>query len=361
MMVEERLSLRVHSCRFMSQLLVTGGAGFVGSHTCLALLQANHRLVVLDNYVNSSADSLERVCDLVGLKDRDALKVVQGDVRSPDDLNRVFQLSDKPIEAVLHFAGLKAVGESISSPLHYWDINVTGTRCLLQAMQSYGCKTIVFSSSATLYGSPKTLPITENSLVDPTNTYGNTKAAVERLLRDLVASEDSWRVACLRYFNPVGAHPSGTIGESPQGIPNNLFPVITKVALGQIDKLKIFGGDWPTEDGTAVRDYIHVMDLAEGHCFALELLQREDPQLLVMNLGTGTGYSVLEVVKAFEKACGVNVPYEIINRRPGDVACTIADPTLAQKKLGWRTKFSLDAMCLHSWSWQKDNPNGYIN
>ena len=339
----------------MAQLLITGGAGFIGSHTCLVLLEAGYQLVVLDNFANSSPESLRRVQELAGAG-AGQLEVVVGDIRSSTDLERVFSGG---IDAVVHFAGLKAVGESVAQPLAYWDVNVTGSRQLLAAMQAHGCRTLVFSSSATLYGIPGQVPIPETAPVQPINPYGHTKAAVERMLADLGASEPGWRIARLRYFNPVGAHPSGRIGEDPNGIPNNLFPFVSQVAVGRRERLQVFGGDWPTPDGSGVRDYIHVMDLAEGHRAAVDVLLAEEPQLLTVNLGSGQGHSVLEVVAAFEQASGRPVPYAVVDRRPGDAASTVADPALAAARLGWRTQRSLAEMCRDGWAWQSGNPNGY--
>ncbi len=343
----------------MAQLLITGGAGFIGSHTCLALLKEGHNLFALDNYCNSSPRSLERVSVLAGIDGRDRIKVVKGDIRNKDVLRKVFGGQDQPIDAVVHFAGLKAVGESFLYPLSYWDVNVNGTLCLLEVMKTYGCRTIVFSSSATVYGFPQKIPTSETSNVQPINPYGSTKAAVEQLLAHLADSEPGWRIACLRYFNPVGAHPSGSIGEAPIGIPNNLFPFVSQVAVGIRKELEIFGADWPTPDGTPVRDYIHVMDLAEGHCAALQALLREPPQLITTNLGSGQGYSVLQIVKSFEEATGRHIPYKITPRRQGDAAFSIADPTFAKNRLGWATKRTLLDMCRDSWVWQQLNPFGY--
>ena len=263
------------------------------------------------------------------------------------------------MEAVIHFAGLKSVGESIADPLVYWEVNVAGSLQLLAAMRAHGCRTIVFSSSATVYGIPEQVPIPETAPVRPINPYGQTKAAVEQLLADLAASEPGWRIARLRYFNPVGAHPSGRLGEDPQGTPNNLFPFVSQVAVGRRERLQVYGGDWPTPDGSGVRDYIHVMDLAEGHLAALETLLSEEPQLLTANLGSGQGHSVLEVVAAFAQASGRPVPYQLVNRRAGDAACSLADPTFAASRLGWRTQRSLDEMCRDGWAWQQANPKGH--
>ena len=343
----------------MARLLITGGAGFIGSHTCVVLLEAGHELVVLDSFANSSPVALDRVSELAGRP----VQLVEGDVRDAAILDRLFAeatASDQPIDAVIHFAGLKAVGESVAEPLRYWDVNLCGSRTLLSAMDAHGCRTLVFSSSATLYGYPETVPISESAPIQPINPYGHSKAAVEQLLRDVVASApDRWSIASLRYFNPVGAHPSGRMGEDPNGIPNNLFPFVSQVAIGRREQLQVFGGDWPTHDGSGVRDYIHVMDLAEGHLAALNYLMAEPAQLLEVNLGSGQGHSVLDVVKAFEAASCCAVPYAVVARRTGDAAITVADPSLAEERLGWRTKRSLADMCRDGWAWQSANPNGY--
>ena len=345
----------------MAQLLITGGAGFIGSHSCLVLLEAGHNLVVLDNFDNSSPESLKRVLELAGPSAAGRLQLVEGDIRSAADLERAFEAAPagQPITAVVHFAGLKAVGESVREPLRYWDVNLCGSRQLLEAMQAHGCRSLVFSSSCTVYGLPEQTPISESAAIQPINPYGHSKAAVEQLLADLVASEPGWRIARLRYFNPVGAHPSGRIGEDPRGIPNNLFPFVSQVAVGRRDCLQVFGGDWPTPDGSGIRDYIHVMDLAEGHRAALDVLLAEPPQLLSLNLGSGQGHSVLEVVRAFELASGRSVPYTVVERRDGDAASTVADPRLAATRLGWRTRRSLEEMCRDGWAWQQANPEGY--
>ena len=352
----------------MAQLLITGGAGFIGSHTCLVLLDAGHDLIVLDNHSNSSPLAVEKVAVLAGLNtseksDLQRLQLINGDIRDGNILEQLFERArstGKPIEAVIHFAGLKAVGESVREPLRYWDVNLNGTRSLLAAMNASDCRTLVFSSSATLYGYPKSVPIPETAPIQPINPYGHSKAAVEQVLHDLAASTpNQWRIACLRYFNPVGAHPSGEIGEDPLGTPNNLFPFISQVAVGRREQLQVFGGDWPTSDGTCVRDYIHVMDLAEGHRAALDCLLAEPAQLLTVNLGSGKGASVLEVVHAFEQACGRNVPFEVVARRDGDAAITVADPVLAFQRLGWKTQRNLSDICLDGWAWQSANPAGY--
>ena len=341
----------------MALLLITGGAGFIGSHTCLVLLEAGHQLVVLDNFANSAAESLRRVGELVGDEATGRLQVIEGDIRSAADLARAFACG--PIEAVIHFAGLKAVAESVAKPLNYWDVNVAGSRSLLAAMAAHQCRSLVFSSSATLYGTPALVPIAETAPVQPINPYGHSKAAVEQMLHDVAASEPGWRIACLRYFNPVGAHPSGRIGEDPQGLPNNLFPFITQVAVGRREQLQVFGGDWPTADGSGVRDYIHVMDLAEGHLAALEVLLAGDDQVLTLNLGSGRGHSVLEVIHSFEAVSGQRIPYAVVDRRPGDAATTLADPSQAAAVLGWRTQRSLADICRDGWAWQQANPQGY--
>ena len=352
----------------MAQILITGGAGFIGSHTCLVLLQEGHNLTVLDNLSNSSPVALERVATLAGLSssadDREGrLQLIRGDIRDRACLDQIFSQAKtigQPLQAVIHFAGLKAVGESVREPLRYWDVNLTGSRCLLAAMNDHDCRTLVFSSSATLYGYPNSVPIPESAAVQPINPYGHSKAAVERMLQDLAASSpNQWSIACLRYFNPVGAHPSGAIGEDPMGIPNNLFPFVCQVAIGRRELMQVFGGDWPTNDGTGVRDYIHVMDLADGHRAALDCLLAEPAQLLTLNLGSGQGASVLEVIRAFERASGREVPYEIVARREGDAAATVADPALALERLGWRTQRSLDDICRDGWAWQSANPSGY--
>ena len=351
------LNLLREAGRAVAHLLITGGAGFIGSHTCLVLLEAGHSLAVLDNFTNSSPESLRRVVELAGPSAGRRLEVVRGDVRSHEDLKQAFEVA--PVDGVLHFAGLKAVGESMSQPLRYWDTNVGGSRSLLSAMAAHDCRTLVFSSSATLYGYPDTVPIPESAPVRPINPYGHTKAAVERMLGDLAASEPGWRIACLRYFNPVGAHPSGRIGEDPNGIPNNLFPFISQVAVGRRACLDVFGGDWPTADGSCVRDYIHVMDLAEGHLATLDALLTSGEQLLTLNLGSGRGYSVLEVINTFRAISGKAVPYTIASRRDGDAAITVADPQLAEQRLGWKTKRNLHDICRDGWAWQQANPKGY--
>ena len=336
----------------MKSILVTGGAGYIGSHTVLLLLEAGHQVVVLDNLSNSSRESLNRVERLAGK----AVAFVEGDIRDANCLDTLF--SDYDIAAVIHFAGLKAVGESVAMPLSYYDCNVTGSLRLLEAMERAGVHTMVFSSSATVYGDPATVPIREDFPLSSTNPYGATKLHIEDMLRDLYRSNEKWKLALLRYFNPVGAHESGQIGEDPAGIPNNLMPYIAQVAVGKREKLGVFGGDYPTPDGTGVRDYIHVMDLAQGHLAALEALDA-DAGLLTVNLGTGRGYSVLEMVTAFSQAAGRPVPYEIVERRPGDVASCYADPAHANAVLGWEAQRGIEKMCEDHWRWQKQNPEGF--
>ena len=347
----------------MANLLITGGAGFIGSHTALVLLEAGHQLVVLDSYANSSPEALVRVADLAGPGAATRLQVIEGDIRSERDLERAFAacsaLAGKPADAVIHFAGLKAVGESVAEPLRYWDVNLSGSRQLVSAMQAQGCQTLVFSSTSTVYGEPTDFPIRESWPTNPLHPYAQTKLAVEWMLHALEQSQPGWRIARLRYFNPVGAHPSGRIGEDPSGIPNNLFPFITQVASGKRPLLKIFGDDWPTRDGTGIRDYLHVMDLAEAHVKAVELLLGGTSSIPVLNLGTGKGLTVREVVQGFEAATGLTIPVKVVARRPGDVPRLEASPKLAESVLGWRTSRSLDDMCRDGWAWQSANPEGY--
>jgi UDP-glucose 4-epimerase len=335
-------------------VLVTGGAGYIGSHTCVVLLEAGVRVVVLDNLDNSSVVALERVAELVPAA-AERLEFVEGDVRDAHDLDRAFAVGD--VEAVVHFAGLKAVGESVEAPLRYYDHNVSGTLQLLYAMDRHGVRDLVFSSSCTVYGEPDTVPITEDTPLGASSPYGRTKLHIEEMLRD-VAATGGWRIALLRYFNPVGAHPSGLIGEDPVGIPNNLMPYIMQVGVGRRDHLTVHGGDYPTPDGTAIRDYLHVVDLAEGHLAALDHVDRLDGAVAV-NLGTGTGSSVLDVVRAASTAIGRDLPYEIGPRRPGDVVEVWADPSRAASLLGWRASRTLAEMCADHWRWQSDNPTGY--
>ena len=337
----------------MRTILVTGGAGYIGSHTTLALLQAGFDVAVLDNLFNSSAESLKRVVQLAGREPA----FVEGDIRDRAVLDRLF--AEHAVDAVLHFAGLKAVGESVAQPLRYYDNNVHGSQVLLQACADAGVFNFVFSSSATVYGDPAQMPISEACPVgQPTNPYGRSKLMVEDMLRDLAASDPRWRIAILRYFNPVGAHESGLMGEDANGIPNNLLPYIAQVAVGKLPELAVFGNDFPTPDGTGVRDYIHVVDLAEGHLRALEAMQTRTGTH-VWNLGTGRGYSVLEMVRAFEAASGKPVPYRVAPRRPGDIANCYADPAKAERELAWKARRGLDEMMRDAWRWQSMNPNGY--
>ncbi|UCE30729.1 MAG: UDP-glucose 4-epimerase GalE [Burkholderiales bacterium] len=335
------------------RVLVTGGAGYIGSHTVIELLGAGYEVLVLDNLSNGSAESLGRVARIAGVAE---VPLVVGDIRDQALIERVFE--EQPCDAAIHFAGLKAVGESVAEPLSYYDNNVCGSAALLGAMQRAGCRAIVFSSSATVYGDPDSVPIREDAPLRPANPYGRTKWMIELMLEDLAASRPEWRVGILRYFNPVGAHPSGAIGEDPRGIPNNLMPYVAQVAVGRRDLLRVFGGDWPTPDGTGVRDYIHVVDLARGHVAALERLFAA-PGAWRVNLGTGRGYSVLDMVHAFERASGRPVPYRIVERRPGDIATCYADPQRAAELLDWRAEHDIDTMCADAWRWQSANPDGY--
>jgi len=334
-------------------ILVTGGAGYIGSHTVVELQNAGYEVIVVDNLSNSSAKSLERVETITGKK----VPFYQVDILDETGLRKVFEAEQ--IDSCIHFAGLKAVGESVREPWKYYQNNIAGTLCLLKVMEDFNVKNIVFSSSATVYGSPAFVPITEECPKgEITNPYGHTKSMLEQVLTDIQKADPSWNVILLRYFNPIGAHESGTIGENPNGIPNNLMPYITQVAVGKLKCLGVFGDDYDTPDGTGVRDYIHVVDLALGHVRAIEKIA-EHPGLCVYNLGTGTGYSVLDVVKNFEKASGVTIPYEIKDRRPGDIAQCYASPEKAEKELHWKAERDIRKMCEDSWRWQSNNPNGY--
>lgn len=333
-------------------ILVTGGAGYIGSHACLELLRAGYDVVVIDNLSNSSAESLRRVAELAGRP----VTFHEVDLRDGAGLDRAFRSG--PVEAVLHFAGLKAVGESVEQPLRYWDNNVAGTIRLIEAMLRHGCQTMVFSSSCTVYGDPAAVPIREDFPVSAVNPYGMTKLTIERMLHDLFRADPSWRISILRYFNPVGADPSGRIGEDPAGVPMNLVPYITQVLMGKLPALTVFGSDYPTRDGSGVRDYIHVTDLALGHLAALNDLAK-GPRLVTYNLGTGRGYSVLEVVAAIERVTGKSVNRRSAARRPGDIAEAWADPTVAREQLGWSATRELEEMCRDAWRWQQQNPNGY--
>lgn len=337
----------------MSQgILVTGGAGYIGTHTCICLQQAGHRLVVLDNFSNSKPEALRRVAQITG----QPVTLVEGNIRDRQLLDRLFAEHD--IDAVIHFAGLKAVGESTEQPLRYYQNNVAGSLVLFEAMLAAGVRNLVFSSSATVYGDPARLPIDEDFPLSATNPYGRSKLIIEQMLGDLFLADPQWNIALLRYFNPVGAHPSGLIGEDPNGLPNNLLPFISQVAVGRLPQLQVFGTDYPTVDGTGVRDYIHVMDLAEGHVAALDWLGRQ-AGLRAFNLGTGQGYSVLQMLQAFERACGHNLAWKAVARRPGDVASCYANPQRAERELGWKATRDLQQICDDSWRWQSGNPQGY--
>ena len=334
------------------KILVTGGAGYIGSHTCIELIKAGYELIVVDNLCNSSLESLKRVEKLVDCN----IPFHKVDIRDKVALTQVFE--QYSIDGVIHFAGLKAVSESVEKPIEYYDTNLGGTFILADVMREFDCKTFIFSSSATVYGDPHTVPIKEDFPLSVTNPYGRSKLMIEEFLQDVFLADDSWHIALLRYFNPIGAHKSGLIGEDPNDIPNNLIPYISQVAVGNLKNLSVFGGDYDTPDGTGVRDYIHVVDLAKGHVKALQALE-DKPQVLKVNLGTGVGHSVLDVVKAFEKASGKDVPYKIVNRRPGDIATCYADPSYAAKILDWKAKYELDKMCEDAWRWQSLNPDGY--
>ena len=334
------------------RILVTGGAGYIGSHTCIELLEAGYEVVVLDNLCNSKITSLQRVQQITGK----TLKFIEEDLCNKAEHDRVF--AENPVDAVIHFAGFKAVGESVNIPIPYYQNNIVGTLNLFEMMDKYNVKDIVFSSSATVYGEPASLPITEDFPLSATNPYGRSKLIIEEMLGDVYVSDKDWNIALLRYFNPVGAHISGLIGEDPNGIPNNLMPYISQVAVGKLESLSVFGGDYNTHDGTGVRDYIHVVDLAKGHIKALEKLVQK-PGLVTYNLGTGQGYSVLDMVKAFAGASGKEVPYRIVERRTGDIAACYADPTKALHDIGWRAEKGLQEMCEDTWRWQSLNPNGF--
>ena len=335
-------------------ILVTGGAGFIGSHTCVELLNAGYEIVVVDNYYNASPKALERVKELTGKE----FKSYNCDVRDSEGMDKIFK--ENKIDAVIHFAGLKAVGESCQKPIEYYDNNIGGTLKLCDVMRNNGCKNIVFSSSATVYGMNNASPLKETMKTGgTTNPYGTTKYMIEIILEDIYKSDNEWNVTLLRYFNPIGAHESGRIGENPNGIPNNLMPYITQVAIGKRPYLSVYGDDYDTPDGTGVRDYIHVVDLADGHVKAVKNILEGNKGVQIFNLGTGKGYSVLDIVKAFSKAYGKELPYKIAPRRPGDLAVCYSDPTMAKEVLGWEAKRGIDDMCRDSWNWQSKNPNGY--
>lgn len=333
-------------------ILVTGGAGYIGSHTCIELIKAGYDVVVIDNLSNSSLESLKRAESLVDYN----ISFHKVDICDKVELTQIFERYS--IDGVIHFAGLKSVGESVVKPIEYYDTNVGGTFVLANVMREFGCKTLIFSSSATVYGNPDTLPIMEDFPLSATNPYGRSKLMSEEFLQDIFIADNNWHIAILRYFNPIGAHKSGLIGEDPSGIPNNLIPYIAQVAVGKLENLSIFGDDYDTPDGTGIRDYIHVVDLAKGHVKALQALI-DKPQVLIVNLGTGIGFSVLEMVKAFERVSGKNIPYKIVDRRPGDIATCYADSCFAKEKLGWEAESGLDEMCEDTWRWQSMNPNGY--
>ena len=348
----------------MSTILVTGGAGFIGSHTCLLLLKKGYKLVVLDSLINSSEISLKRISEIVFNEvNNEKIKFIKGDIRDKNLLESIFneaQLNDNKFDGVIHFAGLKAVGESVKYPLEYWDSNVNGSLTLFKVMDKYDCRTIVFSSSATVYDKTENNQfLNEKSKIYPSNPYGETKLAIEKILFNLFKSSSKWRIINLRYFNPIGAHKSGLIGENPSGIPNNIFPFITQVGLKKIEQLEVFGNDWDTYDGTGVRDYIHVMDLAEGHIAALEYLFKSEKENININLGTGIGTSVFDLINIFKKVNNIDLPIKIVGRRDGDVGFVVANNTLAKSLLNWKPLFTLDDMCRDGWNWQKNNPNGF--
>ncbi len=336
----------------LGSILVTGGAGYIGSHTCVELLAAGYDVVVIDNLCNSNPKSLAAVALIAGRE----VTFYQGDIRDQQLLTDIF--SKHPIVSVIHFAGLKAVGESSRIPLDYYDNNISGTLTLLKVMTAFNCKNIIFSSSATVYGDPHTVPILETFPLSVTNPYGRTKLMLEEIFRDLYASDNEWHIVLLRYFNPIGAHASGDLGEDPKGIPNNLLPYVSQVAVGKLDCVGVFGDDYETKDGTGVRDYIHVVDLARGHVAALAKLA-EEPSLSIYNLGTGTGYSVLDIIEAFSQVVGRAIPYKILPRRQGDIAACYADATKAKKELNWTAEYGLERMCTDTWRWQSKHPNGY--
>lgn len=333
-------------------ILVTGGAGYIGSHTAVELIESGYEVVIVDNFMNSSTEVINRLKKITEKE----IKVYNVDLLDKEGLTNVF--SENQIEAVIHFAGLKAVGESVEKPLFYYHNNITGTLHLSEVMRNFGVKKMVFSSSATVYGTAETVPLNEDTTLGATNPYGWSKLMLEQIFRDLYTSDNEWSIALLRYFNPVGAHESGLIGENPNGIPNNLTPYITQVAVGKLEKLRVFGNDYDTEDGTGIRDYIHVVDLAKGHLKALDKVLTNNI-IDAYNLGTGEGYSVLDMVKTFEKVTGVKIPYEITDRRPGDIAVSYADPTKARQELGWVAERGLEDMLRDSWNWQQKNKNGY--
>lgn len=336
----------------MGKILVTGGTGFIGSHTCVALTNAGYSVVVMDNLVNSKVESIARIEMITGKH----IRFYRTDMLDEEGMRQIFE--DNKIDAVIHFAGLKAVGESVQKPLEYYHNNISGTLSLLRVMREYGCRTMIFSSSATVYGCNNPVPYQEDMPTSATNPYGYTKVMIEQMLRDICVADPQFSVVALRYFNPIGAHESGLIGENPNGIPNNLVPYVAQVAQGKLEKVSVYGDDYDTPDGTGVRDYIHVVDLARGHVAALKKLS-QNCGLFLCNLGTGKGYSVLDVLHAYEKACGKPLPYVIDPRRPGDIAACWADPSKAREELGWEAQYGIEEMCASSWKWQSMNPNGY--
>ncbi len=350
----------------MKTILVTGGAGFLGSHTCLILLKSGFEIFVVDSFINSSSKSLKCIIKILKTQGKDLekkLHLFKADILNEKKIEAIFKLAserNKSIDAVIHFAGLKSVSESIFDPLSYWENNLNGTIRLLKIMEKYNCKCMVFSSSAIVYKAQTGKLLKEDDICDPINPYGQTKLAIEKLLNDIYKSNPSeWRIACLRYFNPVGAHESGLIGEDPLCKPNNIYPQITKVAIGELNEIKIYGSDWPTSDGTGIRDYIHVMDLAEGHLMTLNFLLKRKAQIFTINLGTGKGTSVLELIKTFQKVNGVKIPYRFVDRRPGDNPYVVADNSLAKSFLDWEPKRNITDICIDGWKWQCRNPGGY--
>lgn len=338
-------------------VLVTGGAGFIGSHTVVQLLEGGYQVVIVDDLSNSSAVAVDRVKTIVGDEAAKNLTFYEANVLDRDAMNKIFDTHQ--IDRVIHFAGFKAVGESVSKPVEYYHNNIENTLVLIDVMRNHGCKSIIFSSSSTVYGDPDNPPVTEEDPKKPaTNPYGWTKWMIEQILMDVHTADPEWDVVLLRYFNPIGAHPSGLIGEDPKGIPNNLVPYVAQVAVGKLEAVQVFGNDYPTPDGTGVRDYIHVVDLARGHVAAIKKLEQK-PGLFICNLGTGHGYSVLDVINAFSKACGKEIPYVIDPRRPGDIAECWCDPSKAKRELGWEAQYGIEEMCAHSWNWQSHNPDGY--
>ena len=350
----------------MPKILVTGGGGYIGSHTVYKLLENGYEVAVIDSFINSNPESLERVkllCKRNKIVNKDNLKIYKGDLRNEEVLEKIFNdalAQEKPIEGVIHFAGLKSVSESVNNPIKYWELNLGSSLCLMKIMQKFCCNCLVFSSSASIYDSSINKRIAENSKIKPINSYGNTKLAIEILIKDIfLSSKNLWKMANLRYFNPIGAHESGLIGEDPNGDPNNIFPLILRVASKKINKLEIFGNDWPTHDGTGIRDYIHVEDLAEGHIKVLDFLFKNQSQIINLNLGTGLGTSVLELIRTFEKVTNIEIPFTFSPRRTGDLPSIVADNSLAKEILGWNPKKNIADMCKDGWKWQSYNPNGY--